>query len=268
MNPLATANVHSIIIQIPIERLTRDGSRPGGVTDSAATVGFWTSASRQKGMVFSAAGRAGGTAGPYVQVSRLGNPLVNEVIIPLGHKDTWNTLEPSQDKEFVSYYEHPGLAELLPVLYPGVFPNLKGLTAARADLVAILLTGIPSGIIPGFQNYTGSTQADELRLNVAVPPSKKPSLLGLLGGDAAGFPNGRRVFDDVTTIALRAVAGVTYGLVNSSYKPDAAGGEIFDVVDPAKYSPDTLRRIGVDVTETFPYLESPHSGFSDPSRTP
>ena len=96
-----------------------------------------------------------------------------------------------------------------------------------ADIEAILLSGIPSGIVKGFQNYTGSVLADMLRLNVAVPPNTTaPSLLGLLGGDAAGFPNGRRVFDDVVTIELRALAGPTYALVDPRYKPDNAAGEI------------------------------------------
>ena len=77
----------------------------------------------------------------------------------------------------------------------------------RADLVAILLTGIPAGIVPGFQNFTGTTPADMLRLNMAIPPASSPNALGLLGGDLAGFPNGRRVFDDVVAIELRAIAG-------------------------------------------------------------
>ncbi len=128
-----------------------------------------------------------------MQVSRLGNPLFNEVIVPLGKKDRWNGTHPVGDWAFAQYVKHPELAKLLPVLYPGVFPNLAGLKAERADLVAILLTGLPSGIIPGFQNYTGKTLADMLRLNVAIPPASKPNALGLLGGDLAGFPNGRRV---------------------------------------------------------------------------
>ena len=151
--------------------------------------------------------------GPFVQVSRLGNPLFNEVIVPMAEKDLWNALPPSADSKFAKYVEHPELARLLPVLYPGVFPHLAGLKAARADLVAILLTGIPSGIIPGFQNYTGKVQADMLRLNMAIPPATKPNIYGILGGDLAGFPNGRRVQDDVVAIELRAIAGVTYPLV-------------------------------------------------------
>ena len=105
--------------------------------------------------------------------------------------------------------------------------NLAALVAAgtaRADLEAILLTGIPSGIVPGFQNYTGPVLADMLRLNTAIPPSAKPNQLGLIGGDPAGFPNGRRVFDDVVTVELRAIAGVTVPLVDPSFTPDAAAG--------------------------------------------
>jgi hypothetical protein len=130
-----------------------------------------------------------------------------------------------------SRYAQPELAGLLPALYPGVFPNLAKLVAAktpRADLEAILLTGIPSGIVPGFQNYTGPVQADMLRLNTAIPASSKPNILGVIGGDLAGFPNGRRVFDDVVTIELRAIAGVTVPLVDKSFTPDAAAGKVTD----------------------------------------
>jgi len=141
------------------------------------------------------------------------------------------------------------------VLYPGVFPNLAGLSAARADLVAILLTGLPSGIVPGFQNYTGKTLADMLRLNVAIPPAASPKPLGILGGDLAGYPNGRRVGDDVVTIELRAIAGVTYPLVNSSYTPDGAASLVTDGVGPG---PGRYQ-------STFPYLGTPHSGFDTPS---
>jgi hypothetical protein len=140
-----------------------------------------------------------------------------------------------------------------------VFPNLAGVTASRGDLVAILLTGIPSGIIPGFQNFTGTTPADLLRLNLAIGPSSKPNILGLVGGDAAGFPNGRRVSDDVVTIELRAIAGVTYPLVNPAFKPDGAAGLIYDVENPATNTPP------LSYLSTFPYLNHPQSGFDVPA---
>ena len=141
-----------------------------------------------------------------------------------------------------------------------MFPNLAALVAsgkARADLEAILLTGIPSGIIPNFQNNTGSVLSDMLRLNTAIPPSSSPNILGLLGGDLAGFPNGRRVFDDVVTVELRAVAGLTYPLVNSSFTPDGAASQVTDGLTPSSVSNPYLN--------TFPYLGVPYSGFDVPS---
>ncbi len=124
-------------------------------------------------------------------MSRLGNPLVNEVLIPMASKDYWNSQPPFGDSQFASHVSSPELAGLLPVLYPGVFPNLATFNKTgtpRADLLAILLTGIPTGVVPGFQNYTGARQADMLRLNMAIPASTSPSNLGLIGGDPAGLP--------------------------------------------------------------------------------
>ncbi|MGH9169632.1 MAG: DUF4331 domain-containing protein [Acidimicrobiales bacterium] len=265
VNAPAILNIHSIAIQVPITDLTSNGKVPTSVDDTTATIGVWTTASRREAVV---AAKPVVSIGRWVQVSRLGNPLVNEVLIPMAKKDMWNASAPADDKQFAQYYAHPELAGLLPVLYPGVFPNLAALKAPRADLEAILLTGIPSGIVPGFQNYTGSVQADMLRLNTAVPPSSKPSLLGLIGGDAAGFPNGRRVFDDVVSIELRAVAGLTYALVDSSYKPDGAAGEIYDLENPATFTPGQLKQIGETYQSSFPYLANPHNGFDTPPATP
>ena len=242
--------VHSIALQVP----KRDLARSSGWHDwrgRDSVVGVWAAASRSKASIREPGGITGGF-GPPVQVSRLGNPLFNEVIVPMGQKDLWNSLTPADDKQFLSFVQHPELARLLPVLYPGVFPNLAKLTAARADLVAILLTGIPAGIVAGFQNFTGSTYADELRLNLAIPPTSQPNPLGVIGGDLAGFPNGRRVFDDVTSVALRAVAGATYPLVNKSYTPDAAASLLTDGLTSA----DTT------YLAQFPYLGTPQSGYN------
>ena len=96
-----------------------------------------------------------------------------------------------------------------------------------------------------------------LRLNTAIPPSSSPNILGLLGGDLAGFPNGRRVFDDIVTVELRAVAGVTYPLVDSTFTPDAAAGKVTDGLTPASVKAPFL--------DTFPYLGVPYSGFHNPS---
>ncbi len=231
--------------------LTANGSAPTDPTAQSSVIGVWTAASRQ--VISLRQDNVPGTreVGPFTQVSRLGQPLINEAIIPIGLKDTWNASQPVNDSQFVQYYEQPEIAKLLPVLYPGVFPNLAALTAPRADLVAILLTGLPAGVVPNFQNYTGPVQADMLRLNMAVPPSSDPAPLGILGGDLAGFPNGRRLTDDVVTAELRAIAGVTYQLV-SNYTADDAASEVRDGVsaDPTRYQ------------STFPYLGTPLDGFS------
>ena len=246
-------NVHSIAIQVPISLVTRSGH---------PTIGVWTTASRQRVRLWDADSGMNIDAGPFRQVSRLGNPLVNEVLIPLGHKDQWNSLPPSDDKLFAGYVTQPGLAALLPTLYPGVFPNLAALVSSgkpRADLEAILLTGIPAGIIPGFQNFTGTVLADLLRLNTSIAPTPagKQSIFGLLGGDPAGFPNGRRVTDDVVAIELRAIAGVTYPLIDKSFTPDAAAGQLTDGLTPASVSAPPLGQ--------FPYLGVPYSGYDNPS---
>jgi Domain of unknown function (DUF4331) len=258
VNATAHLNVHSIAIQIPTGELLRPGKH--GEADGASVIGVWTTASRQRVTVWDEWQGENVNSGPFRQVSRLGNPLVNEVLIPLGSKDLWNTLPPKDDKRFASYVAHPELAGLLPALYPGVFPNLEKLVkdgTARADLEAILLTGIPAGIVKGFQNYTGPVQADMLRLNTAIKPSKHPNELGVIGGDLAGFPNGRRVFDDVVTIELRAIAGVTVPLVDPKYKPDAAAALVTDGL--------TAKSVPGGYLNHFPYLGVPHGGFSTPS---
>jgi hypothetical protein len=236
-------NVHSIAIQVPISAVTRPGK---------PVIGVWTSASRQRVTLWDADSGENVNAGPFRQVSRLGNPLFNEVIVPMGKKDLWNSLPPSDDKQFAGFVTQPELAALLPVLYPGAFKNLAAAVAAktpRADLEAILLTGIPT--------FTGSVLADMLRLNTSIPPAKSPNILGVLGGDLAGFPNGRRVIDDVVTIEIRAIAGVTLPLVDKSFTPDKVATEVTDfTTDPPA--------IGDPPLGTFPYLGTPYDGYDHP----
>jgi hypothetical protein len=258
VNATAHLNVHSIAIQVPVGDLLW-GSPHGKVTDQGSVIGVWTTASRQRVSVWDADKHKTVLSGSFHQVSRLANPLVNEVLIPLGQKDGWNTQPPMWDKMYASRITHPELAGLLPALYPGVFPNLEKLVAKktpRADLEAILLTGIPWGIVPGFQNYTGPVLADMLRLNTAIPASKKPSPLGVVGGDLAGVPNGRRVFDDVVSIELRAIAGVTVPLVDKSFQPDAAASLVTDGLTDSSVPSGYLAH--------FPYLGVPYSGFGTP----
>jgi hypothetical protein len=255
VNSTRYLNVHSIAIQVPITDLTKGGASPKGALDPAATIGVWTTASRRKARVWDNANQAFTDSGPWVQISRLGNPLINEVVIPLGSKDLWNRSAPAGDSAFAANYQAPELSGLLPILYPGAFPNLAAYNATkkpRADIVAILLTGIPTGVVsPAFQNYTGAVQADQLRLNVAIPPASKPSSLGVVGGDVAGFPNGRRVFDDVVTIELRALAGATLPLVDKSFTPDGAVNAVTDGLDGSDEH----------YLAEFPYLGLPTSGY-------
>jgi hypothetical protein len=245
-------NVHSIAIQVPKSLVIR-GRVPSDPANRRAVIGVWASAYRRKARLIE--GGEETETGPWVQVSRLGNPLINEVIIPMSLKDRWNSLPPSADTQFESFVQHPELAGLLPVLYPGVFPRLAAYTKPRADLMAILMTGIPSGVVPGFQNFTGGDSADLMRLNVAIAPSSSPNKLGILGGDLAGFPNGRRVFDDTVAVELRAIAGATIPLVDPSFTPDDAASVLTDGT-----SAGDGRYI-----DTFPYLGVPLAGFDVPA---
>jgi hypothetical protein len=250
-NSLQAFNVHSIVLQVPISEVSRKGDVPSDPAKASSVIGVWASASRRKSRMFDKSeGRYVGH-GPWEQVSRLGNPLFNEVITPMSRKDEWNASHPKGDADFAKYVNHPELARLLPVLYPGVFPHLAAYHKKRADLNAVLLTGIPSGVVPGFQNFTGTVESDMLRLNLAIPPAGSPNSLGLLGGDAAGFPNGRRIGDDVVAIELRAVAGLTLPLVDPSFTPDGAAGVLTDGTTDTNGG----------TTGSFPYLGNPGGGF-------
>jgi hypothetical protein len=192
VNSTKGVNVHSIALQVPKTQLAKNGAAPSDASSAVSVIGVWTTASRQKARVLKASNGTDVVSGPYVQVSRLGNPLVNEVVVPMSKKDYWNAQPPVGDKQFAAAVLNPELSQLLPVLYPGVFPNLaaynKG-TPKRADLLAIFHTGIPSGVVPGFQNSMGTTQADMLRLNMAIPPTTSgASNLGLIAKIPPDFP--------------------------------------------------------------------------------
>ncbi|MEV0156681.1 DUF4331 domain-containing protein [Micromonospora sp. NPDC050686] len=258
VNALDRMNVHTIALQVPLARVRRRANRYGAA-DRASVIGVWTTASRQQVRVLGDRVAADTAAGPFTQVSRLGNPLFNEVVVPMSRKDLWNTLPPAEDKRFAQFVERPELAALLPALYPGVFPRLEALNKAkkpRADLVAILLTGIPAGLVDGFTNHTGDVQADMLRLNTAIPPARKPDRFGVLGGDLAGFPNGRRVGDDVVSTSLRAIAGLTVPLVDRAFTPDPAAA----TVTPGLSAADVTAPFLGD----FPFLGTPYDGFGNP----
>ncbi len=242
---LAGLNVHSIAIEVPIKDLVR-GDVPTDPTAPDAVIGIWSTASRQTTNVLYNTQKNGEKNGKWVQISRLGNPLVNEVIIPLKLKDAFNGLAPKNDAIAAPFVLDPQLATLLKAVFKIDIP-----ATPRNDLVSIFATGIKAGSVPGaptFNTYLSDGKPHEmLRLNAAIPPAKSPNRLGLLGGDPAGFPNGRRVFDDVTDIALRAVAGGTPFTPGTNKAPNNILGDGVPAND-------------VPFLNEFPYLATPHSG--------
>ncbi len=232
-------NVHTIGIQVPISRLTADGSKPTAPTAANAVIGIWSTTSRQTTRVLSP-GKAPQGSGDYVQVSRLGHPLVNESVIPMGMKDLFNSSQPANDAQFLNYVTDPELAKSLHKIY-----GIKVPPAPRDDLVAIYLTGIKGLTMPA-----NVKPSEELRLNVGVPPTApgKISNLGVIGGDLAGFPNGRRLADDIPDISFKAVAGVAYPLFHADYTPDPLAAQLGDGVDAND----------LPFRTSFPYVAYPH----------
>ncbi len=240
-------NVQTIAIQVPISQLTKNGSVPTDPKDVASVIGAWTTSSRESVRVLRDNGDVR-NSGNWVQVSRLGAPLVNEVVVPLDKKDVWNSSKPVNDAQFANYVADPELAKLLNLLYGVKVPPQGAFGSAnqRDDLIAIFLTGIPD------LTNSGVTKASEqLRLNTAVAPNATPSRLGVLAGDNQGYPNGRRLADDVVDISLQAVAGAAYPLFKPGYTPDPLATQLGDGVD-ANEKP---------FRTTFPYVALPTSGF-------
>jgi hypothetical protein len=234
-------NVHSIAFQIPITKLTTDG-QAARADGSNSILGVWATTWRRQTRVLSTSGFGDQQSGDWVQIERLGNPLVNEVVVPLGVKDHFNATPPAGDAEFLPAVTNPELAGLITLLYGVPTPP-----APRNDLVAIFLTGLPG------LNMPANVQASEmLRLNMGVAPTAalgKGNRMGVLGGDNAGYPNGRRLEDDEVDIAIQAVAGAT------PFTPDF------------NKAPNNLLGDGVNVSAqpfnaTFPYVAQPYSGFA------
>ncbi len=247
-------NVHSIALQVPITQLTKNGTKPTSGNDPAAVIGVWATASRRTTRVLNTDGSAATGSGPFVQVSRLGAPLVNEVVIPVGKKDLWNASQPKDDGQFANYVTNPELGGLLKALYNINVPpqGAFGSSTQRDDLIAIFLTGIklPDGTV--LTQPPGVKPAEELRLNVAIAPTANPNRLGVVGGDLQGYPNGRRLADDVTDISLRAVAGAVYPIFHPDFKADATGVQLGDGVD----------KNDKPFRTAFPYLALPSDGYS------
>jgi hypothetical protein len=245
-------SVHTISLQLPIASVTRTGTVPVVVDSQDSVIGVYASSSRQRVKVLSARGGAPRNLGQYVQVSRLGIPLVNEVLIPLGDKDRWNGTDPKDDAEFADSILDPEPTRLLPVVYPAVFDNTNtppGGAASRTDLVQLL-----DGRLIGLTEPNKLPVADLLRINLAQLPvaGTVDNRLGALAADPGGFPNGRRLTDDVVDIELQVLAGVLLdddGLIDGTDGiPYSALGDGVDGADQP-------------LLATFPYQGTPVSGY-------
>lgn len=284
---LAGYNVNTVALQLPKELLVANG-------DAAANpvIGVWSTTSRAKTRVFADNNAAPGTSasdssdtttdsGDFVQVSRLGNPLVNEAVVPANLKDFFNRSTPDTDAKFLAKVQDPEVPILVESVYGIPNPNkLEGNEAAakRNDLVAAFLTGFSKDVFSG-ATFGGlgkgvldadlnsldlnavspnPAPAEYLRLNVNVPPLKPGdsgySRLGAVGGDLSGFPNGRRLQDDVVDIALQVLEGV---LVRPAGDLKTAVAGLGDAVDANERERPLLA--------TFPYVADPHTG-SDPRK--
>jgi hypothetical protein len=239
---LAGYNVHSIVLQVPKSKVTRNGRSVSGPKAANAVVGVWASTYRpalQVNGLNSVTGQAARKSRrvPEVQVSRLGNPLINELVIPVGLKDKFNTTQPANDAaNFGAFVVKPELAHVINVLFPGLnVPETN-----RTDIVQALLTGIPgkTEIAPK------APPTDTLKINLGVPANTtNPSRFGVIGGDLAGFPDGRRLGDDVVDISERVVGGA--------------------IANPPNKLPlgDGVVQNDVPFLTSFPYVAPPHAGL-------
>ena len=236
--------VNSLAIEVPIAMLTRTGQiEPASST--AATIGVWGTTSRPRTTVRRPQ-LPSLSNGPFAQVQRMGNPLINELLVGTGFKDRFSMDQPKNDSQFASFFLDPALARVVNALTAGAVaipaPPRLDLLPVVTYAPPIAATGTPAGPI-----------ADLLRLNTGVPatPPGSASRLGLLGGDAAGFPNGRRVFDDVTDLALRLVVGGVLAAPFPGFNANI-GGKLGD---------------GVNVNDVPYRTEFPYLGSASPGRT-
>jgi hypothetical protein len=266
---LADKNVTSLALEVPTSCLLATGS-----TDTV--IGGWTTASLRQGSLQSPMPKTGYqttavTGGAWTQVSRLGMPLVNEVVIGLGDKDKFNGSKPKDDAQFATYVTNPTLPALLEIAL--ATPNIAPTNFPRTDLVTTFLTGIK-----GVNQQATVTASEMLRLNTAIPPTPyaNQNRLGLLGGllgpapqDLAGYPNGRRPNDDVVDISLIAVMGGlcqangtanTYGF-GTSCNPSAVplGAAVYGLHDGVDQAGPKVRAAG-PLLPTFPYIGTPLGG--------
>jgi hypothetical protein len=243
-NTLAGYNVNSLVIQVPKAKLALKGDMTRN-----PVIGVWSSTEKQN---VTLSGGKETASGNFVQVSRLGNPLVNELVIPVALKDAFNSLTPDQDHTVAAAVQKvtdPELPKLIQAIY-----KLPAPATPRNDLKEIFLTGVckACGPIKADLNSqmlnkdvpSGSfVPAEELRLNMGVPVSSNPSRLGVLGKDLQGFPNGRRLTDDVVDIEILAVEGTA----------------MTGVIPPALMAGDGVNGPASAPSNTFPYLALPNT---------
>jgi Domain of unknown function (DUF4331) len=241
---LSGMNTHSIVMQIPERLVTKDHKAVSGANAGNAVVGVWSTTERKRLQVNGAASRKRAKQSQHsgwVQVSRLGNPLVNEVVIPLGKKDQFNRTTPDRDAElYGKYVVKPELAAILNALFSINAPENN-----RTDIVQALLQGIP--MLNQHKGIDGPPAVDTIKLNLGVPPADTENRFGAISGDVAGFPNGRRLGDDVVDIELQVVAG----FLKDNKVP------LGDGVD----------RNDKPFLSSFPYLASPWDGFTSAPST-
>ncbi|GAB3589224.1 DUF4331 domain-containing protein [Angustibacter peucedani] len=233
---LSHYNVNSVALQIPKSEL--------GVTKADPVIGVWSTTDRPSMRVAAADGTQK-YSGDYVQVSRLGNPLVNELVVPTGLKDAFNALPPEKDRTVQPVVDRvldPEVPKLVEKIY-----GIKAPKTPRNDLQAIFLTGLK-----GLNQPAKPTPSEMLRLNTSIKPTAQPNRLGVLAGDNAGFPNGRRLGDDVVDITLQAAEGAVTVDKNGAPKK-------VSIVQPLAAG-DGVNANDVAFGSSFPYLALPNSG--------
>jgi hypothetical protein len=250
VNRFAGFNISTIALEVPITRITSD-AKPAANT-SNPVIGVYANTSRKKVRVLGEDDASKDDAGPWVQVSRMANPLVNELIITTPFKDDWNAANPADEAQFQAFYQNPVVATELNLVFGVPIVPIDGSPANnRTDLIGLLLK-YPGQSLNG--SNCGKPCAELLRLDFSKAPTapENQSRLGsVLGGDPAGYPNGRRPNDDVTDIVVRVVGGTNY--INA---------RIGDGVNFLAGAPGT---VGVDITangiaRNFPFLPTPYDG--------
>jgi hypothetical protein len=251
-------NNQTIALQLPKSELALNGNATRN-----PVIGIWTTSGRPTQRVLAptdapATATAVTSSSGTTQVSRLGNPLVNEVVIPVKDKDRFNASQPVNDAgSFLSYVQDPEVPRLINAIYDVPVPDSDTATAGiqRTDLIEVFLTGVcaskqgcPATVAGADLNSQLLNQdvvpsafrpSEQLRLNMSVPPTASPNRLGVIGGDLAGFPNGRRLADDVIDVALQVVEGELLGAAN----------DLGDGVDAND----------LPFLDAFPYVALPHA---------